>query len=613
MPQGSKDAYAEAPVWGEFGTIKEVRALGEPDSWSIDEGLMVYVYNLGTGKYLTSGEAYGTQAVVGTKPDLYALYHPANTPEGVYYLEAFETGRSNNILFRTDTDSQVGEGVKACFVDGTLSSKAYWKVNLIDNGTDNFVYTLQVPSNDPSYQEGRYLGTQSNHASQYARPTDGVYYDVEYEGHDKNCQWGFVGRIVLDDALAELAKAKELKKLLNTAREQGIEATAEQAVYDNLKSTSEEIDAAIASLRSKLHYIDFVHDVTKTTCVNNWDDNDDGELSLEEAAAVKSIGTIFRRCMMNSFDELQYFTSLTSIPDNAFQNCTALTSLYIPANVKEIGANAFNSCSNLKYVALPKATSPIVANSSALQRSTTVFVPKEAMEAYQADEYWSRFSYEEYTGKPVVRGEDQTRQYGRNNAAFKYTVEGAPVNGKPEFAVDYLIDATSPVGTYDAYIFSGTITTPNVEYIAPKLIIEPAPITVTAKSYTRKYGEPNPEFELTYRSFRNREKAEDVLTKQPVIECDATETSPAGEYEIRVSGAEAQNYVFEYVSGVLTIEGDASGIDLQRARTADGSTYDLQGRKVKEAEVSTSQPLNISTSPLPKGVYIRNGKKIVVR
>ena len=605
VPQGSKDAYAAAPVWGEFGTIKEVRALGEPASWSIDEGQMVYVYNLGTGKYLTAGEAYGTQAVVGTKPTLYALYRPDNTPEGVYYLQAFETGRTNNTLFRTDTDSQVGEGVKACFVDGTLSSKAYWKVNLIDNGTDNFVYTLQVPSNDPSYQEGRYLGTQSNHASQYAQPTDGVYYDVEYEGNEKNCQWGFVFRLVLEDAQDDLAQAKELKKLLDAAHEQGIEATAEQAVYDNLESTREEIAAAITSLRSKLHYIDFVHDVTKTTCVNNWDDNDDGELSLEEAAAVKTIGTIFRRCMMNSFDELQYFTSLTSIPDNAFQNCTALTSLYIPDNIKEIGANAFNSCSNLKYVALPKATSPIVASASALQRSATVFVPKDALETYQADEYWSRFSYEEFTGKPVVRGEDQVRQYGRNNATFKYKVEGAPVNGKPEFAIYHTVDATAPVGTYDVEIFSGTITTPNVEYIAPKLIVEPAPVTITAKSYTRKYGEPNPEFELTYRSFRNREKAEDVLTKQPVIECDATETSPAGDYEIRVSGAEAQNYVFEYVAGVLTIEGDPSGVDLQRARTADGSTFDLQGRKMKNAESSTSQ--------LPKGVYIRNGKKVVIR
>ena len=603
VPWGSKDVYSEAPVWKEFGNIKEVRALGEPDFFPIEEGVMVYVYNLGTGKYLTAGEAYGTQAVVGIKPTLYALYHPSNSPEGVYYLQAFETGRSKNVLFRTDSDSEVGTGVKACFVDGNLSTKAYWQVNLVGEN----IYTLQVPAKDASYEEGRYLGTQSNHVSGYARPTDGVYYDVVYEGQEQNCQWGFVQRMALESEQEALALAKELKRLLDLAHAQGIEASAEQAVYDDLSSTREEIEAAIASLRSKFDYIDFAHEGAKTICVNNWDDDGDGELSHEEAASVKSIGTIFRRSTIKSFDEMQYFTSLTKIPDNAFQGCTALTSLYIPGSVTEIGANAFNSSSNLKYIALPKATTQIVeASASALQRSAIVFVPKEAMEAYQADEYWSRFEYEEFTGKPVVRGEDQIRQYGRSNNTFKYKVEGAPVNGKPEFSVYHTIDATAPVGTYEVSVWSGSITTPNVEYIAPKLIVEPAPVTITAKSYTRNYGEPNPEFEVTYRSFRNREKAEDVLTKQPVIECDATESSPAGEYEIRVSGAEAQNYIFEYVSGVLTIENDADGINLNELRNDNGSTYDLQGRKMKEAESS-------STSQLPKGIYIRNGKKVVIK
>ena len=603
VPRGSKDLYGNAPVWKEFGTIKEVRGLVDPSFMTIENGVMVYVYNIGTGRYLTAGEAYGTQAVVGIKPTLYALHHPAGTAEDIWYLQAYETGRTNNVLFRTDTDSKVGTGVKACFVDGTLSTKAHWKVNLVG---DN-IYTLQVPTTDASYEEGEYLGTQSNHASEYTRPTDGVYYDVEYEGHEKNCQWGFVFRLVLEDAQEALEIAKTLKKLLELAYAQGIEAAAEQAVYDNLDSTTEEIQAAIASLRSKFHYIDFAHDGAKTICVNNWDDDGDGELSLAEAAEVKSIGTIFRRSTIKSLDEMQYFTSLTSIPDNAFQGCTALTSLYIPGGVTEIGGNAFNSSNNLKYIALPQATTQIVnASSSALQRSVTVFVPKEAMEPYQADEYWNRFTYEEFTGKPVVRGEDQVRQYGRSNGTFKYKVEGAPVNGKPEFSVYYEIDQTAPVGTYDADIYPGTITTPNVEYIAPKLIVEPAPVTVTAKSYTRKYGEPNPEFEISYRSFRNREKAEDVLTKQPVVECDATESSPAGEYEIRVSGAEAQNYIFEYVSGVLIIENDADGINLNELKNDNGSTYDLQGRKMKEAESS-------STSQLPKGIYIRNGKKVVIK
>ena len=46
------------------------------------------------------------------------------------------------------------------------------------------------------------------------------------------------------------------------------------------------------------------------------------------------------------------------------------------------------------------------------------------------------------------------------------------------------------------------------------------------------------------------------------------------------------------------------------------NVYDLSGRRVATLRSSDSegtQPLNLSTSQLPKGVYMINGKKIVVR
>ena len=33
----------------------------------------VYIYNVGTGKYITKGEAWGTQAIVGESPMLYKV------------------------------------------------------------------------------------------------------------------------------------------------------------------------------------------------------------------------------------------------------------------------------------------------------------------------------------------------------------------------------------------------------------------------------------------------------------------------------------------------------------------------------------------------------------
>ena len=46
------------------------------------------------------------------------------------------------------------------------------------------------------------------------------------------------------------------------------------------------------------------------------------------------------------------------------------------------------------------------------------------------------------------------------------------------------------------------------------------------------------------------------------------------------------------------------------------NVYDLSGRRVATLSISdadATQPLNLSTANLPKGVYMINGKKIVVR
>lgn len=46
------------------------------------------------------------------------------------------------------------------------------------------------------------------------------------------------------------------------------------------------------------------------------------------------------------------------------------------------------------------------------------------------------------------------------------------------------------------------------------------------------------------------------------------------------------------------------------------NVYDLSGRRVatlRSSDAGATQPLNLSTSQLPKGVYMINGKKIVVR
>lgn len=85
------------------------------------------------------------------------------------------------------------------------------------------------------------------------------------------------------------------------------------------------------------------------------------------------------------------------------------------------------------------------------------------------------------------------------------------------------------------------------------------------------------------------------------------------------------------LNGMLYSTNEVKGMRLEKRmvdaiRTIDNETspsvkgtvnvYDLSGRRVatlSSSDADATQPLNLSTSQLPKGVYMINGKKIVVR
>ena len=590
VPFGSKELYAEAPTWKDFGTIVEVRGRTQPRQSNFAVNVSGYLYNVGTRMMMTMGEAWGTQAIVGNTGRVYQLKRSNSMPEGTYYL--FDVAKET-VVFRTDTDTKVGEGVKTCFGDGKLGEKgtrAYWRVDSIAPS----VFTISVPDNDASFVEGEYLGTDLYHKSDAANPTYGLYYDVK--GGDKATQWTFM---LADDVQAATALdniAEQLKEMLGLAKERSIDVEVEQAVYDNSGSTYDELHQALLSVREKLHFITFADDSAKKICLNSWDDNSDGELSYEEAAAVTSIGQEFRGATnITSLEELKYFTSLTEIPERAFYGASSLEILYVPEGVKTVGSSAFSACRSLHNVVLLNTTEVIPYAMCGLIAQATLFLPKQLMEAYQADEDWGSRTIVEYTGKPAVTAE-ATKIYGRTIATVNVLITGAPVMGKPETICDGIKDATLPVGEYTILVTMGTITTPGVALHDGVLTVQPAPLTVTAQSYTRNKGEQNPEFALTYKGFRNRE-TEDVLTVKPTATCMATSDSPAGEYEITVGGGEAQNYEFVYVPGTLTVVAP-DGINRHTASEAryPSTVFDLQGRRV---------------APTKRGLYITSDRKVI--
>lgn len=126
--------------------------------------------------------------------------------------------------------------------------------------------------------------------------------------------------------------------------------------------------------------IQFEDPIAKYACVDKFDTNKDGEISYAEAAAVTSLEGLFTDWnTVTSFDEIRYFTSVTStekvftglaklthitIPDNittlgTFSGCTALETVALPASLNELPAYCFSGCSSLKSVTLPTGITSI--------------------------------------------------------------------------------------------------------------------------------------------------------------------------------------------------------------------------------------------------------------
>ena len=120
--------------------------------------------------------------------------------------------------------------------------------------------------------------------------------------------------------------------------------------------------------------IQFADPIAKYACVEKFDENNDGEVSYAEAAAATSLSGLFTDWnTVTSFDEIQYFTGVTStsgvftgltqlthitIPDNittlgTFQGCTSLETVVLPEALTELPASCFAGCSSLTSVPLP--------------------------------------------------------------------------------------------------------------------------------------------------------------------------------------------------------------------------------------------------------------------
>lgn len=187
-------------------------------------------------------------------------------------------------------------------------------------------------------------------------------------------------------------------------------------------------------------------------------------------------------------------------------------------------------------------------------------------------------------------------------------------------------EAPRNAGTYDVQI---VIDHPTYKgELNDQVTITKKVITVDVVDIAIGPGEDLPAYQLTYSGFVGLDNAA-VLAELPVASSSVTPESEQGEYEITISGGFDENYSFEYLTGIISvniingIEDEFPGISIYPNPTAgkikvnapqwtDLSFYDVTGRNVKTFGYTDEE---ISVEEFREGLYIlqlqfENGAKL---
>lgn len=297
------------------------------------------------------------------------------------------------------------------------------------------------------------------------------------------------------------------------------------------------------------------------------------------------------------------------LPNNAFLGATKLKSMVLPRNLEAIGKNAFNGCSGLSSI---KSYSYNVPQTGAgcftgvKGSSVNLKLIAGSSTLYSRNAQWKTIYNEnnviEFGTAFVVR--NQNRQYGAANPVLGYVVYGERLVGSPKLTCDAKVN--SPVGRYDVTIEprGDMEINEDVVFVNGYLNVLKANLQVGVMDTVRYFGQPNPVFELTFDGFLNDDNAENAFTSLPSATVEADEESPVGTYTITVKGGESQNYNLKYSTGTLTIlEAIEDGID---------GVKEQQNQILEIRSLSGSVIRTNSLKNLPHGIYLINGKKVII-
>ncbi len=209
----------------------------------------------------------------------------------------------------------------------------------------------------------------------------------------------------------------------------------------------------------------------------------------------------------------------------------------------------------------------------------------------------------------TIKANDAVRQYFSEEPDFSFTCNGL-VNGddesvlSPKPTLSTSATKTSNVGKYEIKVSGASSQNYSISFVNGTLTVTPRTLMASVGNYERLYNEDNPAFEVYYSGFVGNED-ETVLFAKATASTTATKTSDVGTYPINVSGGDADNYVFTYTSGTLTINKAEQTIFWEQ----DFSNINVGDQVELKAEASSGLPIEyILNNNSLASTYIANGR-----
>lgn len=179
-------------------------------------------------------------------------------------------------------------------------------------------------------------------------------------------------------------------------------------------------------------WIRFEDPEVKRICVENWDKDGDGELSMEEAASVSSIGTMFNdNTKIKDFSSFKHFTNIkideagtfdgcrnlekiripkgSTLQHTMFSNCIHLKEVIFPIDMKSspVLFRTFFNCPSLKVLDFPETYTGVIESSTFINVTAILIFRSKKVVEFRKLYGWSFY----YNGNAIYVPDDSVEQY----------------------------------------------------------------------------------------------------------------------------------------------------------------------------------------------------------